>query len=98
MKILLVEDQKMASEYIAKGLRENDFVVDVAGNGIDGLHYLLTTDYDLAILDVMLPGIDGWKIIEMARQAGKQTPIMFLPRGMTWRTGFTASNWARKTI
>lgn len=78
MKILLVEDQKMASEYIAKGLRENDFVVDVASNGVDGLHYLLTTDYDLAILDVMLPGIDGWKIIEMARQAGKHTPIMFL--------------------
>jgi two-component system copper resistance phosphate regulon response regulator CusR len=78
MKILLVEDQKMASEYIAKGLRENDFVVDVAGNGVDGLHYLLTSDYDLAILDVMLPGIDGWKIIEMSRQAGKQTPTMFL--------------------
>ncbi|KAB8312551.1 response regulator [Erwinia endophytica] len=78
MRLLLVEDQKMAAEYIAKGLTENDFVVDVAGNGIDGLHFLLSNDYDLAILDVMLPGIDGWKIIEMARQAGKQTPIMFL--------------------
>src|SRR5476651_852167 len=78
MRLLLVEDQKMASEYIAKGLTENDFVVDVAYNGIDGLHFLLTNDYDLAILDVMLPGIDGWKIIEMARQAGKLTPIMFL--------------------
>ncbi|ADO48280.1 heavy metal response regulator transcription factor [[Enterobacter] lignolyticus] len=78
MRILLVEDQKMASEYIAKGLTENNFVVDVAQNGVDGLHYLLTNDYNLAILDVMLPGIDGWKIIEMARQAGKQTPIMFL--------------------
>jgi len=78
MRLLLVEDQKMASDYIAKGLTENDFVVDVAYNGVDGLHFLLTNDYDLAILDVMLPGIDGWKIIEMARQAGKQTPIMFL--------------------
>jgi two-component system copper resistance phosphate regulon response regulator CusR len=78
MRLLLVEDQKMAAEYIAKGLTENDFVVDVAYNGVDGLHFLLTNDYDLAILDVMLPGIDGWKIIEMARQAGKQTPIMFL--------------------
>ncbi|PKE29472.1 DNA-binding response regulator [Rahnella sp. AA] len=78
MRLLLVEDQKMASEYIAKGLTENNFVVDVAQNGVDGLHFLLTNDYDLAILDVMLPGIDGWKVIEMARQAGKQTPIMFL--------------------
>jgi len=78
MRLLLVEDQKMASEYIAKGLTENNFVVEVAQNGVDGLHYLLTNDYDLAILDVMLPGIDGWKVIEMARQAGKQTPIMFL--------------------
>ncbi|MBV6817935.1 heavy metal response regulator transcription factor [Rahnella sp. PD12R] len=78
MRLLLVEDQKMASEYIAKGLTENNFVVDVAQNGVDGLHFLLTNEYDLAILDVMLPGIDGWKVIEMARQAGKQTPIMFL--------------------
>ncbi len=78
MRLLLIEDQKMASEYIAKGLIENDFVVDVANNGVDGLHYLLTSDYDLVILDVMLPGINGWKVIEMARQAGKQTPIMFL--------------------
>ncbi len=78
MRLLLIEDQKMAAEYIAKGLVENDFVVDVAKNGVDGLHYLLTNDYDLVILDVMLPGINGWKVIEMARQAGKQTPIMFL--------------------
>ena len=59
MRLLLVEDQQMAADYIAKGLRENDFVVDVAANGIDGLHLLLTHDYDLAILDVMLPGING---------------------------------------
>lgn len=78
MRLLLVEDQAMAANYIAKGLKENDFVVDVASNGIDGLHFLLTHDYDLAILDVMLPGIDGWKILEMARQAGKMTPVMFL--------------------
>ena len=69
MRLLLVEDQQMAADYIAKGLRENDFVVDVAANGIDGLHLLLTHDYDLAILDVMLPGINGWKLLEMARQA-----------------------------
>lgn len=78
MRLLLVEDQSMAADYIAKGLRENDFVVDVANNGLDGLHFLLTNDYDLAVLDVMLPGMNGWKILELARQAGRATPVMFL--------------------
>lgn len=78
MRLLLVEDQTMAADYIAKGLRENDFVVDVAHDGVDGLHFLLTNDYDLAILDVMLPGMNGWKILELARQAGKMTPVVFL--------------------
>lgn len=53
-------------------------MVDVAHDGVDGLHFLLTNDYDLAILDVMLPGMNGWKILELARQAGKLTPVMFL--------------------
>ena len=78
MRLLLVEDQTMAADYIARGLRENDFVVDVAHDGVDGLHFLLTNDYDLAILDVMLPGMNGWKILELARQAGQLTPVMFL--------------------
>ncbi|MBK5144092.1 heavy metal response regulator transcription factor [Budviciaceae bacterium BWR-B9] len=78
MKILLVEDQKMASEYIARGLKEQGMVVDIAANGPDGLHYLLTNEYDLAILDVMLPGLSGWDILEMARKAGKQTTVMYL--------------------
>jgi two-component system copper resistance phosphate regulon response regulator CusR len=68
----------MAADYIAKGLKENDFVVDVANDGVDGLHYLLTNEYDLAILDVMLPGMNGWKILELVRQAGRLTPVMFL--------------------
>lgn len=78
MKILLVEDQEMAAEYVAKGLREQGMVVDVAANGPDGLHYLLTNDYDLAILDVMLPGLSGWDILETCRKAGRQTTVMFL--------------------
>lgn len=78
MKILLVEDQAIASEYIAKGLKEQGMIVDVAINGPDGLHYLLTNEYDLAILDVMLPGLSGWDILEVTRKAGKQTTVMFL--------------------
>jgi two-component system, OmpR family, copper resistance phosphate regulon response regulator CusR len=77
-KILLVEDQHTAAEYLSKGLKEEGMVVDVACNGPDGLHSLLTGSYDLAILDVMLPGLDGWAILETARRAGKRTPVLFL--------------------
>ncbi|SFA73710.1 two-component system, OmpR family, copper resistance phosphate regulon response regulator CusR [Collimonas sp. OK607] len=78
IKILLVEDQQTAANYISKGLREEGMAVDIANNGPDGLHFLLTNDYDVAILDIMLPGLDGWSILETARRAGKQTPILFL--------------------
>src|SRR4051812_7147730 len=61
-KILLVEDQPTAAAYLAQGLQEAGMVVDVAHTGPDGLHQLLTVTYDLAILDVMLPGLDGWSI------------------------------------
>jgi two-component system copper resistance phosphate regulon response regulator CusR len=77
-KILLVEDQHTAAEYLSKGLKEEGMVVDVACNGPDGLHSLLTGSYDLAILDVMLPGLDGWAILETVRRAGKRTPVLFL--------------------
>lgn len=77
-KLLLVEDQPTAATYISRGLSEEGMVVDVAENGPDGLHQLLTNDYDLAILDIMLPGLDGWAILETARKAGKLTPVLFL--------------------
>ena len=77
-RILLVEDQPTAAHYVAKGLGEAGLVVDVAMNGPDGLHQFLTVDYDLAILDIMLPGLDGWSILETARKAGRTTPVLFL--------------------
>jgi two-component system copper resistance phosphate regulon response regulator CusR len=77
-KILLVEDQPTAAAYLSQGLNEAGMVVDVAHNGPDGLHLLLTVDYDLAILDVMLPGLDGWTILETARRAESRTPVLFL--------------------
>ncbi|MDB5947756.1 MAG: Two-component system, OmpR family, copper resistance phosphate regulon response regulator CusR [Ramlibacter sp.] len=77
-RMLLVEDQQTAAHYIAKGLREEGFAVDVAMNGPDGLHLLLTADYDVAILDIMLPGLDGWQILETIRRAGRLTPVLFL--------------------
>ena len=77
-RILLVEDQPTAAHYVAKGLGEAGLVVDVAMNGPDGLHQFLTVDYDLAILDIMLPGLDGWSILETARKAGRTAPVLFL--------------------
>jgi two-component system copper resistance phosphate regulon response regulator CusR len=61
-----------------KGLTENGFVVDVAARGDDGLRRALAGEYDLVILDVMLPGRDGWSVLTELRQAGKQTPVLFL--------------------
>nr|WP_308632811.1 heavy metal response regulator transcription factor [Massilia norwichensis] len=75
---MLVEDQPTAAAYLAKGLKEEGMMVDVAHNGPDGLHLLLTVQYDLAILDVMLPGLDGWTILETMRRAQRQTPVLFV--------------------
>jgi two-component system copper resistance phosphate regulon response regulator CusR len=78
VKILIVEDEVKAAAYLRKGLTENGFVVDVAGRGDEGLRRALASDYDLIILDVMLPGRDGWSVLTELRQAGKQTPVLFL--------------------
>jgi two-component system copper resistance phosphate regulon response regulator CusR len=60
---VVVEDEQKAGEYIQKGLSESGFVVDLARTGPDGLHAATTAHYDLIVLDVMLPGLDGWQII-----------------------------------
>lgn len=60
MKILIVEDEPRTGEYLRQGLGEAGFVVDLARDGLDGLHLATTSDYDLLILDVMLPRMDGW--------------------------------------
>jgi two-component system copper resistance phosphate regulon response regulator CusR len=78
VKILVVEDEPKAAAYLRKGLSENGFVVDVAARGDDGLQRALGGHYDLIILDVLLPGVDGWSILSELRHAGKQTPVLFL--------------------
>jgi len=78
VKILVVEDEKKAAAYLRKGLVENGFVVDVASNGDDGLHLARTGDYELVVLDVMLPGRDGWSVLGELRRSGSQTPVLFL--------------------
>ena len=78
MKILIVEDEPKTSEYLSQGLSEAGFVVDVARNGLDGHHLASTGQYDLIVLDVMLPDIDGWKLLKSLRDAGSQVPVLFL--------------------
>ncbi|WP_296448170.1 heavy metal response regulator transcription factor [Rhodoferax sp. UBA5149] len=78
MKILIVEDEPKTGTYLKRGLTAAGFVVDCARDGRDGLHLALTDSYDLVVLDVMLPGIDGWEILREMRRADKQTPVMFL--------------------
>lgn len=78
MKFLVVEDELKTGEYLRKGLMESGFIVDLANNGLDGHHLAMTERYDLIILDVMLPDIDGWRILQSLRAAGKSTPILLL--------------------
>lgn len=77
MRILVVEDQPKSGEYLCKGLTESGFVVDLAPTGTDGLHLSINSDYDLIVLDVMLPGINGWDVLKQLRMH-KETPVLFL--------------------
>jgi len=74
----VVEDEKKTGSYLRKGLTESGFIVDVAEEGDDGLHLAQTGDYDLVVLDVMLPGRDGWSVLKELRRCGKQVPVLFL--------------------
>jgi two-component system copper resistance phosphate regulon response regulator CusR len=78
MKLLIVEDEVKTGDYIRQGLTEAGFVADLARNGLDGYHLASTQTYDLILLDVMLPDVDGWKIVSSLREAGNATPVLFL--------------------
>lgn len=78
MKILIVEDEQKIGDYLQQGLREAGFIVDLVRSGLDGHHQAMTEAYDLIILDVMLPDIDGWRILQSLREDGNQVPVLFL--------------------
>ena len=90
MKLLIVEDEKKTGEYLTKGLTEAGFVVDLADNGLNGYHLAMTGDYDLIILDIMLPDVNGWDIVRMLRSANKfcclprLAPLNIASRGWSW--------------
>jgi two-component system copper resistance phosphate regulon response regulator CusR len=77
MKILIVEDEPKAGDYLVKGLQESGYVADLARNGVDGLALAQEHDYDLIVLDVMLPQMDGWTVLARLRER-KETPVLFL--------------------
>lgn len=78
MKILIVEDEPKTGDYLRKGLLEAGFVADLARDGLDGLHLAQNGDYDLIVLDVMLPSLDGWGVLQTVRRGGLETPVIFL--------------------
>lgn len=78
MRILLVEDNVNTADYLSQGLRENYFIPEVAQNGQDGLFLATNHDYELIVLDVMLPQLDGWTLVQKIRQFNMTTPILFL--------------------
>jgi len=78
MRILLIEDDKKIAGFIEKGLREAGFVVDCCHDGPEGLDLGLQDIHDAAVVDIMLPGMDGLQVIEQLRQAGIDTPVLIL--------------------
>lgn len=78
MRILVVEDEKKLATYIKKGLEENHFAVDVSFDGEEGLFMLNANEYDLVILDILLPKKNGLEILQEARNNGKKMPILLL--------------------
>jgi two-component system copper resistance phosphate regulon response regulator CusR len=78
LKILIIEDEPKTGDYLRQGLREAGFAVDLVKDGLDGLRLGIEGDQDLIILDVMLPRMDGWGVLQALNQAGVSTPVIFL--------------------
>src|SRR6204780_2600477 len=78
MHILIVEDDEVARDYLAKALREAGHSIDVAGNGLEGLHLASSIAVDLAIVDRMLPKLDGLALVQSLRATGRKIPVLIL--------------------
>ena len=78
MRILVVEDDVQIAAFIVEGLTQAGFAVDSGGNGEEGLHMALTTPYDAAVIDLMLPTMDGLQLIDTLRRRGVKTPVLIL--------------------
>ncbi|WP_342246310.1 heavy metal response regulator transcription factor [Pseudomonas sp. OTU5201] len=78
MKLLIVEDEPKTGQFLRQGVLEAGLAADLVTNGLEGRDLALTGSYDLIILDVMLPGLDGWQVLRSLRQADLQTPVLLL--------------------
>ena len=78
MRVLVIEDEAKIRQYLKRGLTEKGFTVAEAADGETGLHLATSEEFDLVILDVMLPSRDGWSVVRELRQRGKTTPVLFL--------------------
>ncbi len=78
MRILVVEDERKVAEFVARGLRDQRFAVDVVSDGQAGWEMASTRDYDLAVLDLMLPGLSGLEVLKRIRRRGSQVPVLIL--------------------
>jgi two-component system, OmpR family, copper resistance phosphate regulon response regulator CusR len=78
MRILIVEDEAKTAKFLKKGLGEAGFVVDLVADGAEGLHLAVEVEFNLIILDLMLPSLDGWEVLAGLRQAGRRLPVLVL--------------------
>jgi|SRR5580692_3678504 two-component system copper resistance phosphate regulon response regulator CusR len=78
MKILIIEDEEKTAKFLKRGLGEAGYVVDIAADGVEGLHLALEVDFDLIILDVMLPALDGWQVLARLRESGRRMLVLLL--------------------
>jgi two-component system OmpR family response regulator len=78
MRILIIEDEVKTAKFLKKGLGESGFVVDIAKDGLNGLHLALEVEFDGVILDLMLPEMDGWQVLSRLRQANRHAPVLLL--------------------
>lgn len=78
MKVLIVEDEEMLNNIIAKRLKVESMTVDQCYNGEDGLDYIATSSYDVIVMDIMMPKLDGHAVVRQMREDGNKTPVLFL--------------------
>ena len=78
MRLLLVEDEHALAQPLSRALADEGFAVDVSADGEDGLHHALEIEYDVIVLDLMLPKLDGWQVLQSLREAGRRTPVLLL--------------------
>jgi len=78
MRILIIEDERKVAEFVARGLRDQRFAVDVSNDGQTGWEMASTCNYDLVVLDLMLPGLSGLEILKRIRRKGSKVPVLIL--------------------